>query len=450
MLHRHSFSALRTLYKEATASPVEVVQSSLRHAQEIQPLLNAFAHLDPKGAIEAAKSSEQRWRSGAPLSPLDGMPVTVKEFANVKGWPTRRASLTTGQQAAAQSAVFVERLHKAGAILIGKTRAPEFNWKGTTDSPGFGITRNPLDPRLTPGGSSGGCAAAVAAGVVRLSFGSDAGGSVRIPASFCGILGLKPSLGKIPMTPFPSAFSELAHIGPLARDLSEMQEALAIVSGPTPEDWTSWRVPHRSRLKPFTQPETWRIAVLNRRHWHNADPVIVSSVEAFLDGVRRRGVDVSEVDFDLSAATKCGRDLYRLACHRLVQSLTEEQRRLIDPSLMDWVQPMSSFTLSDYFARMQERADLGASLNRTLENVDALVLPTTPVRAFPVDRNAPEGYDEGDWFSWNPYTPAFNFLHHPALSIPVSSADEGLPVGLQLVGKMYDDELLVKFARILS
>lgn len=446
MVHQHSFATLGELYCEGSVSPMDVVRSAIRHAEDVEPHLNAFAHLDPEGAIEAAQASEQRWRNGTPLSPLDGMPVTVKEFANVKGWPTRRGSLTTSQQPAPKSAVFVERLQKAGAILLGKTRAPEFNWKGTTDSPGFGVTRNPLDTRLTPGGSSGGCAAAVAAGVVRLSFGSDAGGSVRIPAAFCGILGLKPSFGKIPMTPFPSAFSELANVGPLGIDFSEIKAALSIVSGPTPEDWTSWRTPQQADVQNHAHPTSKRIGILQRRYWSDADPAIVASIEAFIGDMRQRGFDFIEVDFDLPSATKCGCDLYRLACYRLVQSLTEEQQSLLDPGLVNWIKSMAEFSISDYFALMQQRADLGASLHRVLQNIDAMILPTTPVRAFPVGKNAPEGYDEGDWFSWNPYTPAFNLLKNPALTIPVPPSDGKLPVGMQLVGKMHDDVNLIDLA----
>lgn len=445
LLHQQSISTLRALYQDGDVSPADVVESALRHALEVQDDLNAFAYLDHEGARVAAKNSAERWAIGRPLSPLDGIPVTVKEFANVKGWQTRRASLATPQDLANEDAIFVARLKGAGAILLGKTRSPEFNWKGTTDSPGFGITRNPLNRELTSGGSSGGCAAAVASGVVRLSFGSDAGGSVRIPAAFCGIVGLKPTFGSIPLTPYPTAFAELAHIGPLGVDCSEIAAALALVRGPAAVDWTSWRVTHPNKATRSAN-QKWRLAVLHRRYWSDADPVVVSSMERFLLALDRSGTHVVEVNIDVQSASRCAADLYRLACYRLVQSLPANSRSLVDKGLIDWVAPMAAFSLDDHFGRMQQRSDWGASLRIAMQDVDALILPSTPVRAFAAGRNAPSSHDQHDWFSWNPYTPAFNLSHNPALSFPIQAADDGLPVGLQLVGHLNEDDTLLELA----
>lgn len=439
-MHQQPIASLRALYRTGDLSPKDVVASALRHAQDVQADLNAFAHLDPERALAAAAQSAQRWAAGQPLSRLDGIPVTVKEFANVRGWPTRRGSRVTSPEPATQDAAFVARLTAAGAILIGKTRAPEFNWKGTTDSPGFGITRNPLDRALTPGGSSGGCAAAVAAGVVRLSFGSDAGGSVRIPAAFCGVYGLKPTFGTIPLTPYPTGFSELPHIGPIGRECSELADALAIARGPDVADWTSWRVPDAGTV---AARRHGRIGILNRRRWRDAEPVVTSSIERCIEQLARGGLDLVDVDVDLQEATRCAIDLYRLACHRLVESLPAASRDLVDPGLLAWVAPMATFSLADHFSRLQQRADGSASLRGAMRDVDALLLPTTPVRAFPAGRNAPPGHDAQDWFSWNPYTPAFNLTHNPALSVPVPASDGGLPVGLQLVGHLNEDHLLL-------
>ncbi|WP_267132701.1 amidase family protein, partial [Achromobacter denitrificans] len=203
MLHQLPFQRLGEQYLARSASPVEVTRSALDHAERANPALNAFALIDREGALDGARRSEERWRRGAPLGPLDGMPIAIKEFAAVRGWPTRRGSAVTSDEPAAAHTVFVQRLADAGAVLLGKTRAPEFNWKGVTDSPAFGSRATPRNPALTPGGSSGGCAAAVAAGIVRVSMGSDAGGSIRIPAAFTGTIGLKPTHGRIPLSPLP-------------------------------------------------------------------------------------------------------------------------------------------------------------------------------------------------------------------------------------------------------
>ena len=241
MLHQTPWPRLRELYRLGEVSPMDVARSALEHAERADPIINAFALLDRAGTLAGARESEERWRQGAALGPLDGMPVAIKEFAAVRGWPTRRGSALTSAEPAAAHTVFVQRLADAGAVLLGKTRAPEFNWKGITDSPAFGITRNPWNPSLTPGGSSGGCAAAVAAGVVRLSMGSDAGGSIRIPAAFTGTIGLKPTHGRIPCRPCPAP------------------SRTSCTPAPSPPAWTSCRKPIWPRAAPrrWTGPPTW-------------------------------------------------------------------------------------------------------------------------------------------------------------------------------------------------
>ena len=219
---------------------MDVARSALEHAERADPIINAFALLDCAGTLAGARESEERWRQGAALGPLDGMPVAIRNSPPCAAAPRRGSALTSAEPAAAHT-VFVQRLADAGAVLLGKTRAPEFNWKGITDSPAFGITRNPWNPSLTPGGSSGGCAAAVAAGVVRLSMGSDAGGSIRIPAAFTGTIGLKPTHGRIPCRPCPAP------------------SRTSCTPAPSPPAWTSCRKPIWPRAAPrrWTGPPTW-------------------------------------------------------------------------------------------------------------------------------------------------------------------------------------------------
>src|SRR5690554_3363510 len=262
MPHRSAYSTLREAYARKAVTPVDVTRSALAHAQVVNKQTNAFALLDEPRALEAAQASASRWDAGEPLSLIDGMPITIKEFASVMGWPTRRGSVLTDPAPAVQNSVFVSRLEAAGAVLLGKTRAPEFNWKGVTDSPGFGITRNPLDPTLTPGGSSGGCAAAVAAGVVRVSIGSDAAGSVRIPAAFTGVLGLKLTRGRIPLVPFPTQFSGLAHLGPLAASADDLADVLDVIAGAAAGDWTSSLGNARPLALRGCEPEKLRVGVV--------------------------------------------------------------------------------------------------------------------------------------------------------------------------------------------
>ncbi len=444
MIHQQSFSALRRHYRSGEVSPLDVAHSALAHAERVGALTNAFALLDHGRAMAAARLSTQRWQAGCPVGDLDGMPMTVKEFAAVRGWPTRRGSRTTSAEPAPASTVFVDRLEAAGAVLLGKTRAPEFNWKGVTDSPGFGVTRNPWNLDLTPGGSSGGCAAAVAAGVVRVSFGSDAGGSVRIPAAFSGVLGLKPTFGRIPLSPVPSPFSGTAHVGPLGLDGTDMLEALQVAGGASARDWTSTDESADARAASEQPIETLRIGVLRLTHWDEAAPVVHAAMAEVMTVLHARGLDMREVDFDVRAASRVGRDFYHLACAQIVRGIDAAARQLLDPGLVACAAAAEKFGLQDYFHLMKQRDAMGATLAGLFDDVDVLVLPTVPIMAFGAGRNVPEDWHDPDWFSWNPYTPAFNALHVPALSYPLWPGGAILPVGVQFVARKHRDRLLLR------
>jgi aspartyl-tRNA(Asn)/glutamyl-tRNA(Gln) amidotransferase subunit A len=446
VVHRQSFAALRHLFRTGELSPVAVARSALDHARSVDARLNAFAVLDPERALAAARRSEQRWRSGSTFGNLDGMPVTVKEFAGVRGWPTRRGSLTTPTEPAVSNSIFVERLEAGGAVLLGKTRSPEFNWKGVTDSPGFGITRNPWRIDLTPGGSSGGCAAAVASGVVRVSFGSDAGGSVRVPAAFTGVLGLKPTFGLVPLAPPPSHFSNLAHVGLLASSSADMSEALQTVAGRATTDWTSVSETIEARAACGAAIASLRVGVLNPARWDDAAPVVRAGVGLISEVLRVEGLNLRDVDFDLRGASDVGRQLYELACAQIVSGIEDHERELVDPNLLSCAEAAGRLGLSDYFRLAQRRDADGASLAALFETVDVMVLPTVPIVAFDAGRDVPNGWPDPNWMSWNPYTPAFNALHVPALTYPVLPEPKGLPVGVQLVAPRLHDRLLINFA----
>ena len=379
-----------------------------------------------------------------PLGDLDGMPMTVKEFAAVQGWPTRRGSLTTSTDLAQESTVFVARLETAGAVLLGKTRAPEFNWKGVTDSPGYGITRNPWNLDLTPGGSSGGCAVAVTSGVVRVSFGSDAGGSVRIPAAFCGTLGLKPTFGLIPVVPFPSHFSNTAHVGLLGLSSADMIEALQIVDGSSARDWTSVSEGVEARAASEAPIEDLRIGLLNAARWSESVPMVRAGVDLVATVLRAEGLQLRELNFDLGGASAVGQKLYELACAQIVRAVPAKDRRLLDPTLVECAVSVGEPDLQDYFGLMQQRDAYGAVLGALFETVDVLLMPTVPITAFGVGRNVPTDWPDPNWFSWNPYTPAFNALHAPALSYPVWPAGADMPVGIQFAARKLGDRRLLR------
>ncbi len=224
-------------YRDKRVSPVEATAAALERIDAFNDRLNAFCLTDRDGAIEAARRSEARWARGEPAGLVDGVPVSVKDLVLTRGWPTLRGSRTVDpNQAWDEDAPAVARLREHGAVLLGKTATCEFGWKGVTDSPLTGVTRNPWNPERTPGGSSGGSAAAVAAGMGPLAIGTDGGGSVRIPCGFCGLVGLKPSFGRVPIYP-PSVFGTLSHLGPMARTVPDAALMLSAMARPDARDW---------------------------------------------------------------------------------------------------------------------------------------------------------------------------------------------------------------------
>lgn len=444
MLHQQSFAILREQYRDGSVSPLDVAGSALGHAERVNQQFNAFALLDGERTQRAATASAQRWREGRPLSAIDGMPFTVKEFAAVEGWPTRRGSVTTAAVPAASSSVFVARLEAAGAVLLGKTRAPEFNWKGVTDSPGYGITRNPWNTEWTPGGSSGGCSAAVAAGVVRVSIGSDAAGSVRIPAAFTGTIGFKAGFGRIPLVPFPSHFSNLAHTGPIGASIADINDTMHLLAGAAAGDWTStaanarpWRTPAAGAARGL------RIGLLNPRRWELAQTTVRQGMQRVVDALASEGFAIADVDFDVAAASEAGKSLYRLGCGIMVRDVDPSLHPSMDPGLLEYAYRTADLGLDDYLGWQRQRDNFAGQLGKIFEDIDVLLLPTVPILPFEAGRNVPPGWHDEDWLSWNPYTPAFNLLHNPALSYPIWVGDA--PVGVQCVAPPLREDVLIAF-----
>ena len=235
----HTATELLALYRSGQASPTEATQAVLHASNGLNPKLNAFCLVAHEEALASAAASTERWRRGAPIGLLDGVPASIKDLILTRGWPTLRGSRTVDpKQAWDIDAPASARLREAGAVLLGKTTTPEFGCKGETNSPLTGITRNPWDPSKTPGGSSGGTAAAVAAGMGPLSVGTDGAGSVRIPAAFCGNFGLKPSFGRVPAYPL-SPMGTVAHLGPHTMSVRDAALMLSVMAQPDARDWTS-------------------------------------------------------------------------------------------------------------------------------------------------------------------------------------------------------------------
>ncbi|MDG2113733.1 MAG: amidase family protein, partial [Actinomycetota bacterium] len=242
---------LADAYRRGEISPTEVVEEHLARIEALDPHLNAFVLVDAEGALASAAASTQRWSDGSPWGELDGVPTTIKDIIAVEGFPMREGSLVTSDAPCDHDHPVVARVKEAGMPILGKTTTSEFGWKGITDTNAHGITRNPWNLDHSPGGSSGGAGSSLAAGIGAIAHGNDGGGSIRIPASYCGLVGLKPTFGRVPQHPVDSPFISLVSNGPLARTVADAALFLNEVSRPDPRDWHA--APHDGR--------DWRIGI---------------------------------------------------------------------------------------------------------------------------------------------------------------------------------------------
>ncbi|WP_330458022.1 amidase [Streptomyces sp. NBC_00820] len=441
-------------YRKGEFSPVEATAQVLERARRIQPEVNAFARLLEEEAAARARESEERWRRGEPAGLLDGVPVTVKDLLPLRGHPTLRGSKTVPVQGRwDEDAPSVARLREHGAVFVGKTTTPEFGWKGVTDSALSGITRNPHDPSRTAGGSSGGSAAAVALGAGPLSLGTDGGGSIRIPAAFCGIFGLKPTYGRVPLYP-ASAFGSLSHVGPMTRDAADAALMLDVISGPDPRDW--------SALPPA--PESFRAGldkgVRGLRVAYSPSlggqvavrPAVAAAVRQAVAALADLGAYVEETDPDFSDPVAAFHTLWSAGAARLTQHLPAHRRQLLDPGLREMCARGSRSSALDHLAAVEVRADLGRRMGRFHERYDLLVTPTLPITAFEAGEEVPAGSGLRRWTGWTPFTYPFNMTRQPAASVPVGtdgSDGGGLPVGLQIVAARHRDDLVLRAAHAL-
>ncbi|MFF3326128.1 amidase [Streptomyces sp. NPDC002889] len=437
-------------YAQGDFSPVDATRAALDRVEVVQPLVNAFVRVDAEAALAEAEASARRWHRRETLGLLDGVPVTVKDLLLQRGTPTLRGSRTVSADGAwNEDAPSVARLRAHGAVFVGRTTTPEFGWKGVTDSPLHGVTRNPYDPSRTAGGSSGGSAAAVALGAGALSIGTDGGGSVRIPASFCGVFGLKPTYGRVPMYP-SSPFGTLAHVGPLTRDAADAALVMDVMSG---EDWRDW-----SHLGPARSVrDGLEEGVKGLRIGYSPSfggqvavrPAVAEAVRRAVGALAGLGAYVEESDPDLTDPVEAFHTLWFSGAARLVQHLGPQQRELLDPGLREICRAGERHSALEYLAAVDARMDLGRRLGRFHTSYDLLVTPTLPITAFEAGAEVPAGSGHRRWTGWTPFTYPFNLTQQPAATLPCGVDEEGLPIGIQLIGPRHADALVLRAAHAL-
>ena len=444
---------LLALYRSGQASPVEVTQAVLQRIEHVNPQINAFCLVDEKAALASARASEARWQlhrqQGTPVGALDGVPTSIKDLILTQGWPTLRGSLTIDpNQPWDVDAPATARLREAGAVLLGKTTTPEFGCKGETNSPATGITRNPWNLNHTPGGSSGGTAAAVAAGLGPIGVGTDGAGSVRIPAAFCGNVGLKPSFGRVPAYPL-SPFGSVAHLGPHTMSVRDAALMTNVLKQPDARDWTS--------LPPDTSDYTvgledgirgLRIAYSpNLGYAQNVDPEIAAAVDAAVQQLQALGAHVEQVDPGFEDPLEITTGLWFLGAYTVWKGLSAEQQAVADPDFQAEAEFGAQLSALQIQQLNQRRGVLGSHMRQFMQRYDLLVTPAVSIPAFEAREAGTVAMNPVSMLGWTPFSYPFNLTQQPAITVPCGLTRNGLPMGLQIVGPMFGDALVLRAAR---
>lgn len=426
-------------------SPVDVLQACLSQADRLEPAINALVMVDREGALAQAQASENRWAAHAALGPLDGIPVLIKDILLTRGQPTLRGSLTVDAQGPwVDDAPCVARLREAGAVLMARTTSPEIGWKGVTDSPRHGITRNPWDITKTPGGSSGGASAALAAGYAPMALGTDGGGSIRIPASFAGVFGLKPSFGRVPAWPL-SPFGTVAHIGPMTRNVYDAALMMDAIARPDARDWYALPTDPQPMLTGLNDGiKGLRVAYSPNLGYAKVDPEIAIAVRRAVDLMADLGAVITEVDPGFDDPARIFAVLWWSGARNALRHLPRADWGLLDPGLADVLDQAAGISLDDYMAAQTARGALGAQMRQFMLNYDVLVTPTMPIAAFAAGQLSPGPLGPQAWVNWTPFSYPFNLTQQPASSVNCGFTQSGLPIGLQIVGRMFDDRSVMR------
>ncbi len=436
-------------YRARTVSPVEVVRACLAAIAARNSELNAFVVVDAEGALGAARASEARWVAGTPLGALDGVPVTVKDLCPARGLPARSGSLTTSAAPATTDAPAVARLAEAGAILLGKTATCEFGWKGVTDSPLGGVSRNPWNPQRTCGGSSGGAAIAAAIGMGVLHLGSDGAGSIRIPAAFCGVYGFKATFGRVPS--YPPGRLALGHYGPLTRSVRDAALMLDCITRPDARD---------ALALPYTQVDycaglddgvrglrvAWCPTLCGARPDAEVARLAADAVRALVD----LGAIVTEVDSPLASPRAHFDVLWAASMAQLYRKVPQDRRALLDPGFAAVAQAGLALDANRLLDAVAARLADGTTMGLFHAEYDLLATPQMPTTAIAAGVDFPPGQGMASWLDWSPYAYPFNWTQQPAAAIPCGLAADGLPVALQLVGARFAEATILRASRALE
>ena len=449
-LIRMSAIELLAGYRAGAFSPVEATQAVLDRIHALNDEINAFVLIDDESALATARKSEARWLNGAPEGLLDGVPTTLKDLVLTKGWPTLKGSLTVDPAGPwEEDAPCVARLREHGAVFLGKTTTPEAGWKGLTESALSGITRNPWNLAKTPGGSSGGASAALAADMGPLAVGSDGGGSIRIPAAFTGVFGIKANFGRVPVYP-ESAMRSLSHVGPMTRTVADAALMLNVLSLPDHRDHTA--LPYQGI--DFTRGlddgiADLRVAFSADLGYASVDGEVARIVADAVTAFAELGVSVVHRDPGFENPKGIFKTHWWAGAAGAFAHLPDSEKAKLEPELAEIVADGQNLDIMDYIAAMEGRAVLCSQLRSFFQKFDLLLTPSLAVPAFDVGRLQPPGSapDDAYWMDWTPFTFPFNLSQQPACSIPCGFTQDGLPIGLQIVADNFREDLVLRAAK---
>jgi len=439
---------LAALIASRQASAVEVTEAVLGRIAAWEPKLNAFVALDAERARAAARAADAATLAGRPLGPLHGVPVTIKDMQAVEGLPTRRGSRLSDPSPAKADAPLVARLRAAGAIILGKTTTTEMGWTAVSHNPLTGATHNPWVHGTTSGGSSSGAASLCGAGCGPLHLGTDGAGSIRLPAHFCGVVGFKPTYGRVPYAPHPNN-GGLSHAGPLTRSIADAALMLSVMAGAHAEDHTTLDGQLPASVTP-ADPKSLRIAFSPDLGHAKVDPEVAAIVAGAVEKLAALGARVEQVT---PAWGPTGPELERWIWGIAMRANLPRDAAMaaeMDPGLVACARAYEALSFMEAHAATGRRFAYAAAVNGWFAEAgfDLIATPSASVAAFPVGRQRPAHWDqhEWDWLTWAEFSYPFNLSHGPAISIPVGFTAAGLPVGLQLAGPRLADVAVLQAA----
>jgi len=430
-------------------SPVEAVEAVLDRIAEVNPAINAVVTVTEDLARAAAREVEARLGRGEPVGPFAGVPMTIKDLIMVKGVRTTWGSRIFERFVAPEDAPLVERLRAAGAVIVGMTNSPEFGYRATTDNPLFGATRNPWSLAHTPGGSTGGGGAAVAAGMGALTIGTDAGGSIRIPASCCGIVGLKPTLGRVPMAPVYGGLETLSHAGPMTRTVRDAALAMSVIAGPDPRDlmslpddgtdWTAAADGGLANVRAAWTPD-WGYAPV--------DPEVRRLTESAARRFTDAGARLEEASPRFTDPSEAFGALFPAWVAARLAGYLAEWRTKMDPGLVRYIEMGQRPSAVDFVQAANVRRTLNDAFREFFKTYDLLLTPTLAAPPLPLGQHVYEeiGGKAVGQLGWLAFTFPINMLGYPAITVPAGWTAAGLPVGLQIVGPRFADAAVLRAA----